>query len=1070
LKTETKRGLSLLVVFLLALTTFTGIIPSAGMNAQENLQASEQMTHSGKITAANSGLAARGAVKNVTLSNAKFAGLTQVSVNTSVKLKGITADDIVITAGNYTVPANLITKVTVADDKITVSLDPAAFAYNSSVAATIATKAFDSFGAGAAVSIAPGGDPLDAAVWSKITTANPGDNSLWHNLTDQTCIKADPTPYTVPSHGPIYKQIGKLKGLMIVIDFPDARAADNTGSNALPGKDPVDEGNRVHGHILKTAQDCYDWLMPRAHDFYDTASYGQLDLDVTLVENPDAVDGVFTCQGLLYDVNEYNVSGKPYAMDRGGDVSSYVRDALSVAKPVLQDYPDGPYDIIYVVAAENAVGISYGPMDTSNYNASYSGRTDLKALVRIGYDTYSRWRSKAVNHETGHAIGAPDYYVNAFSGYGGGQCDPNTGTADYYPMVGHWDIMGYINGPAPDFFAWMKWRFGWIRDDQVDIITSDGTTTHELTPVEVPGGTKMIVIPGPINGVVYVIENRQIAGVDNTAVNEQSTDPDPDHQNSNWSHIYDTFNSPGILMYKIDANVASLSGPLTVIELNPDNAIKELGTSLDSSVLGASSGIYTYTDVAAGITVTLDNETGSVSTVTVTKNTPAAAVKPVLSEARFIDLTTVEFKTDLDLRGITANKIVLKKGTTNVRGVKINQITPRSIRITCNSGQFAGVADMEGATVSTDAFSFFGASAPVSVTPCSTVAGPVLSEAKFNSLTQIQAESDVDLTGIAAANIVIKKANGSTVAQNKITGVTFDPVTMLLKVDINADQFIDGESTAGTTIATTMFSNFQPAVLNLQMAKFNHPVTVREASAEVSVAGFNLVVTGIEITTLPVKIVYAVGDTLDLSGMVITATLEDGSTQAVTVTAENVSGFDSSAPAENQVLTVTCGGQTATFTVSITEATVSFDAQADYKMVNKNSTDVLDTGGSDETLVTLWDYTLDYPDACDEAKWKMIDAGDDYYRIVSKATQRYLIASSTEDGASIVQAASVPGDNSGYWHIQSAGDGYYSIINKKSGKALEVKDSSTEDGAEAVQNPYTGADNQIWKIIETEQI
>jgi hypothetical protein len=43
LKKQTRMGLSLLVVFLLVLTTFTGFIPSTGVNAQENVQASGQI-------------------------------------------------------------------------------------------------------------------------------------------------------------------------------------------------------------------------------------------------------------------------------------------------------------------------------------------------------------------------------------------------------------------------------------------------------------------------------------------------------------------------------------------------------------------------------------------------------------------------------------------------------------------------------------------------------------------------------------------------------------------------------------------------------------------------------------------------------------------------------------------------------------------------------------------------------------------------------------------------------------------------------------------------------------------
>jgi hypothetical protein len=691
-------------------------------------------------------------------------------------------------------------------------------------------------------------DPGLSDIWSTITTTSPSADSLWHDITTSTPVRArnstSSTSYTTyigPDGRTYYKQIGQIWGLMIVVDFPDAISTNNNGTNGIVGTSipPMDYGNRVHGHVLLTAQDYYDYLMPRAQDFFNVSSYGQLYFNITLVKNPNATDGVFTTQGLLYSTNQYNSiygTGNPYAMTRGGDVTSYVRDALTQAKPVLSVYPDGPYDILYVVAVEDAPGISYGPTDMSGSTAnSYSGRTDFKALVRVGFDSYTRWRTKAVNHETSHTLGDVDYYINAFSGYGTGQCDPNVGTADYYPMIGHWDLMGYINGPAPDYTAWTKWRFGWVADNQVAIDATSGTTTYQLTPVETPGGTKLIIIPGPLKGTVFCIEMRAAAGVDNTAVREVSTDPDPSFPNTNWAHIYGAFNSTGILMYKIDANVASLSGPLTVIDLYPNQTSTELGTRLDSSVLGATSGIYSYTDPAAGITVTLTNETPTVDTVTVTYNLPHNLVKPVLSQAHFIDYETIEFQTSLDLRGIARSSIVLRRSSgSTVSGVTINQITPNTIRITFSSTAFTSAAATVGATVSTNAFSFFNASDPATVTPLN---APVLSNAYFHGLTEIVVNSNMNLTGLPASNINITKPGGTTVPSGQITNVTFNSVAMLLTVDINASQFPTYNSTVGTTIATTgMYSNYVPSALDLTMARWNPPVITSAPSAAVTVS------------------------------------------------------------------------------------------------------------------------------------------------------------------------------------------------------------------------------------------
>lgn len=74
---------------------------------------------------------------------------------------------------------------------------------------------------------------------------------------------------------------------------------------------------------------------------------------------------------------------------------------------------------------------------------------------------------------------------------------------------------------------------------------------------------------------------------------------------------------------------------------------------------------------------------------------------------------------------------------------------------------------------------------------------------------------------------------------------------------------------------------------------------------------------GIEITTLPTKTAYLVGEQLDITGMVVTGSYSGGTTGVIAVTAANVTGFDSSAPAASQTLTVTVEGFTDTFNISV---------------------------------------------------------------------------------------------------------------------------------------------------------
>lgn len=63
----------------------------------------------------------------------------------------------------------------------------------------------------------------------------------------------------------------------------------------------------------------------------------------------------------------------------------------------------------------------------------------------------------------------------------------------------------------------------------------------------------------------------------------------------------------------------------------------------------------------------------------------------------------------------------------------------------------------------------------------------------------------------------------------------------------------------------------------------------------------------IAVTTPPTKITYAIGEELDITGMVVTGTYSDFSTKVETVTKDNVTGFNS-AEAGEKVCTVTGKG------------------------------------------------------------------------------------------------------------------------------------------------------------------
>lgn len=73
----------------------------------------------------------------------------------------------------------------------------------------------------------------------------------------------------------------------------------------------------------------------------------------------------------------------------------------------------------------------------------------------------------------------------------------------------------------------------------------------------------------------------------------------------------------------------------------------------------------------------------------------------------------------------------------------------------------------------------------------------------------------------------------------------------------------------------------------------------------------------ISITTPASKLAYVSGEVLDITGLVVTAVYSDGSTEPVTITVSDITGFDSSIPVAAQTLTITYMGKTATYDIEI---------------------------------------------------------------------------------------------------------------------------------------------------------
>jgi hypothetical protein len=96
-------------------------------------------------------------------------------------------------------------------------------------------------------------------------------------------------------------------------------------------------------------------------------------------------------------------------------------------------------------------------------------------------------------------------------------------------------------------------------------------------------------------------------------------------------------------------------------------------------------------------------------------------------------------------------------------------------------------------------------------------------------------------------------------------------------------------------------------------------VTVGGKTASFNVTVNPATLVSIAVTAPPTKTAYNQGESLDLTGLVVTGTNSDGGTAPLAVTMANISGFDSAA-AGPQTVTVTVGGKTASFNVTVNPA------------------------------------------------------------------------------------------------------------------------------------------------------
>ncbi|WP_345624117.1 M6 family metalloprotease domain-containing protein [Streptomyces ziwulingensis] len=273
------------------------------------------------------------------------------------------------------------------------------------------------------------------------------------------------------------------------------------------------------------ALDRYAEFFPQTQKWFRTSSYGRLDY------RPEAP--VRDWLRMPRPFGEYGIErGAPF--DPG--YRDLVQDIVATADPEV-DFR--AYDLLNVLITPNA-----GPsaLDTV-LSVTFAGNTEAPVADGVpvanasfvysrqddGSGSYDRTGYRVLPHENGHVFGLPDLYTQE----GGG-------------AVGHWDIMSEDWGANNDLVGWHKWKLGWLDAEQVHCASAPGTKEYDLTPLARPHGPKLVFVPLDARS-GYAVELRTREGNDETVCR------------------------PGILVYRVDADIDTGMGPVTVHDSRRDS-------------------------------------------------------------------------------------------------------------------------------------------------------------------------------------------------------------------------------------------------------------------------------------------------------------------------------------------------------------------------------------------------------------------------------------------------------------------------------------------------------------------
>lgn len=327
--------------------------------------------------------------------------------------------------------------------------------------------------------------------------------------------------------------VGTIRTIVLFADFADAPASP-------------------------TPEEVFSLVSPNAEKFINDLSYGRMEY---------MLEPYFVWLRLELPSSHYGEGIRTYE----GHLE-FIQEAVDLADAHV-DFSAA--DSVLVMVPPQASGVSYGPAFGANASEGYAADGRIFANgVTSGADLVG-WGFLWLNHETGHIMSLPDLYAYEYD---------TSNYEDQHRFVGGFSLMGYIDGNAPELFAFERWQLGWLDDNQI-YCHQTGDAIVTLSAIETAGGTKAVMVPIS-DAKAVVVESRRALGYDQNIV------------------------KAGALVYLVNTSVSSGQGPILVypaLENDPYREQSPLAAGESVTVEGVTITVLEATEEGDTVQVAVEN-------------------------------------------------------------------------------------------------------------------------------------------------------------------------------------------------------------------------------------------------------------------------------------------------------------------------------------------------------------------------------------------------------------------------------------------------------------------------------